>query len=260
MPVDRDLWKPPFKKWPNWPCPACRTGRLQVLSESLKVMETGPSEKLRSNFDGWGPEHYQGRFVALFQCGNTDCKNVVAACGPVEQEEVTLESPEGLYDDYEDAFIPTYFQSAPPLFPLPDKCPDEVKLALKSAFHLYWPNRHSCANAMRGAVERLLDELRVKKFVTRAGKRQRVTLHDRIVDLARIRPEVGELLMAVKWMGNDGSHEGDSTLSMDDVMNGFDIFEHVLDALYVKRGARITKLASTINKRKSAASFRRRRA
>jgi hypothetical protein len=223
-------------------------------------METGPSAKFRDEFDGSGPEHWNGRFAALFVCGNSDCKNVVAACGPVQQAEFLCEGTDGMYDDYKDAFTPTFFQSAPPLFPLPSKCPDDVNRALKGAFQLYWPNRHACANAMRGALERLLDELHVKRFAIARGKRVRINLHDRILDLAKTRPDVAELLMAVKWMGNDGSHEGDTTLTMDDVMDGFDIFEHLLELLFVKQSTRVAKLASKINKRKSAASIKRRKA
>lgn len=44
------------------------------------------------------------------------------------------------------------------------------------------------------------------------------------------RPEVANALMAVKWIGNDGSHDG--KLTVDDVLDGVDMLEHALNLLY----------------------------
>jgi uncharacterized small protein (DUF1192 family) len=61
--------------------------------------------------------------------------------------------------------------------------------------------------------------------------------------------------MAVKWLGNAGSHA--APLTADDVLDGFEILEHALDKLYSERDERVGALTRAINRRKAPRSRRR---
>lgn len=99
------------------------------------------------------------------------------------------------------------------------------------------------------AVELLLDALRIKKLtINKHGKRMRLCLHDRIVSMKSKYPTVHNKLLAIKWLGNEGSHPG--TLTRDLVFDALDIFESVLDKLYSKHPMTIEKLVHAVNLRK----------
>ncbi len=44
-------------------------------------------------------------------------------------------------------------------------------------------------------------------------------------------------LMAIKWLGNIGSHAGLAVLTRDDLLDAFEHFEYALDLIYTKTGS-----------------------
>ena len=77
--MKRELWKPPFKTFPSWPCPTCDTGTVALIDETLKFAETGPSENAREHF-AWEPEWLDERFVAMLVCNNAGAVTVTGWC------------------------------------------------------------------------------------------------------------------------------------------------------------------------------------
>ena len=61
------------------------------------------------------------------------------------------------------------------------------------------------------------------------------------------------------WLGNAGSHFGVADIDDDDLLGGFELIEHVIERLYVKREARLKQIAKGLNKRKGKPVPRRRR-
>ncbi len=57
-----------------------------------------------------------------------------------------------------------------------------------------------------------------------------------------------EFLLAIKWLGNAGSHP--DIITTDDVMDTYEIMEHVLENIYENKEKNIRKIAKRINKRK----------
>jgi len=103
---------------------------------------------------------------------------------------------------------------------------------------------------MRAGVEALLDDQRIQKSKSGSKKRQYLTTHVRIEKLEVKNPDAAQYLMAIKWLGNTGSHGATSNLSRDDLLNAAEFFEAAVDLLYVKRATKIRRLASEINRRK----------
>lgn len=77
-----------------------------------------------------------------------------------------------------------------------------------------------------------------------------MTLHARIEEYRKKDPGLGDSLLAVKWLGNAGSH---ATLTRNDVFDALDMVEHVLDEVFTQRAKTVAKLAKKINKARGPA-------
>jgi hypothetical protein len=154
--------------------------------------------------------------------------------------------------DYVEFFYPEYVSPSPPLIQIPDDCPVEVVAELKRAFIASWGDFPATVNRIRAAVERLLDFLKEPKTtMNKKGHRERLSLHERIISLGTRDKDLSDSLLAVKWLGNVGSHT--DSVSRDDVFDAFDILELVLDELFVKHRERVKKLVTAINRKKGPA-------
>jgi hypothetical protein len=99
-------------------------------------------------------------------------------------------------------------------------------------------------------VELILDKFKIKKTTNNSdGKRKKVALHHRIEQFKVKYSSAAELLMAIKWIGNVGSHSSEA-LTRDDILDGMEMLEHVVNMLFESESKRIKTLVKTINKRK----------
>jgi hypothetical protein len=249
---DRSLWQESFGKWPTWPCPACNSVALTLSDKKSALLceETGPSSR-EHDHEAWEPDWINKRFVALLKCHNPTCGELVGIGGHATVHEWQYYDDDGHgQSDYSDQYTPIFFDRAPPIFPIPEQCPAAVKAHLAAAFALIWFDVGSAANRMRAGVEALLDDQRIQKSKSGSKKRQYLTTHVRIEKLEVKNPDAAQYLMAIKWLGNTGSHGATSNLSRDDLLNAAEFFEAAVDLLYVKRATKIRRLASEINRRK----------
>lgn len=76
------------------------------------------------------------------------------------------------------------------------------------------------------------------------------TPHERIEKFAVKHQQAAVQLMAIKWLGNTGSHAALDTLTREDLLNDFEHFEYALDLVYVNKGAALQKRAKRIIKKK----------
>ena len=248
MTMKRELWKPPFRTFPSWPCPTCGIGTIALIDETLTVAETEPSKEAHG-YDAWEPEWIDERFVAMLVCNNANCKDNVAVCGRTSH--VADHDFELREQNWARLFEPTSFNEAPPVFPIPENCPCEIKQELKRAFALVWLDIGSSANRLRSAIEAFLNERKIPKTTkNKNGKRVRLDLHCRIIRFRTKNVEAAKSLEAVKWLGNVGSHANLDSLTIDDLLDGFDLFEHAIERVYVRRAEDLSKMAARINKQK----------
>jgi hypothetical protein len=83
-----------------------------------------------------------------------------------------------------------------------------------------------------------------KEIERKPGKPARIPLHDRIVRFQEADPEPGKLLLAIRVIGNVGTHQDDITF--DDLLTGYEILDHVIDLVYSGRAARVAGLADEV--------------
>jgi hypothetical protein len=150
---------------------------------------------------------------------------------------------------WQEVFRPLFVHPPARLIALHKSLPNDVSEQLSSSFALLWSSPSAAANHVRIAVENMLDALRVPRAKRIKGVRMTpITLHQRI-ELFRTREAfLADSLLAIKWIGNAGSHIGE--LTQDDVFDAYDILERVLDDLFVKNRSTTAKLVREINQRK----------
>jgi hypothetical protein len=216
--------------------------------DSLHFVETRESRKARDD-QAWDADWIRYRFTAVLICNNKRCQEPASVSGRGAVEMVQTSDHDPAYVDF---FYPEHVDPSPHIIRLPDHCPSKVKTRLERAFVAVWGDAAASANHVRSALEQLMDALKQpRSILSLKGKREPLKLHQRIVNLARRDKEPSDSLLAVKWLGNVGSHTDE--LSRDDVFDAFDIVETVLDDLYVRNRDRVKRLVSVINKRKGPA-------
>jgi hypothetical protein len=256
MGLKRDRWLAVFRAADGslpWQCPSCASSPLRVVPDSLRDGETRAS-KAGHEHEGWDPDHIEGRFSCLADCGH--CANVVGLTGVFRvQDDRFHDERFGDAGDYEKYYRPCFFTESPLLVDMPDATPDSAVAELVASFQLFWCDPLACTNRIRSAVEKLLTEQRVPQTTRTKGKRHFLTLHSRIDKYRAKRADIADALMAVKWIGNAGSHS--SSVTTEDALDGYELMDRVLDSLYARRHRRAASLTKTINRRRAPRSPRR---
>lgn len=72
-------------------------------------------------------------------------------------------------------------------------------------------------------------------------------LHKRIERYAKAEESIGPQLMALKWLGNTGSHSGD--VGQQELLDAFEILEHVLAEIVERRSDRVAALARELTEK-----------
>lgn len=230
----------------DWPCPNCKRNSLQILKEQFWNGQTAESKKMREEEEFWDIEWINLVFSGVLICSN--CSEHITFTGKGNPE------PQGFYDyeldqmhhQYVEEFVPTFFEPSLNIFEIPEKCPDSVTDEIKNSFKLFWSDLPASANRIRTSLEVLLNEHKVKRFEINGGKRKPISLHKRILIFDN--KELTDLLMAIKWIGNTGSHLGD--LQTIDILEAYKMFEFALNKIYNNQEIEIKKITKEINKRK----------
>ena len=222
---------------------------LRNTKESFNFDELVNS-KAAHNEDWWDPEFIELTFSCLFRCSNALCKESVACTGvgSVQQDYGYDENGETevTYNEY---FRPMFFWPHLKFFRFPKATPENVASEISKSFELVFADPPSAANHIRIALEHLLTVLKVKRFTGRGGRLTYLSLHHRIDHLPARFGDLKDLFLAIKWLGNAGSHSNLS-IEMDDVFDAFELMDELLKLLYANESTRIRNLAKKINKKK----------
>ncbi len=250
--MNRKLLKLPFRqnKIPEWTCPTCNKGVLRLQKNTFQKQEIRRSREARS-YDEWEPEWIEYIYNCLLLCSNEECKENVLSCGTGF---VYLDFFEDDYGDsdctYTDLFLPKYFEPHLRFINIPSNCPSKVSLLLCDSFKVLFLNPKAALNSVRSAIEELLSELNIKRFSKNtSGKQRLLTLHERIDLIPAKYEEVKDMILAIKWLGNAGSH-GHKEVSLDDVMHAYELTEHILEFIFVQKVQNLENIAKKINKKK----------
>jgi hypothetical protein len=200
--------------------------------------------------DAFDPDWIEYTYSGLLQCTNDQCKENVSSSGVGGVDLDVVFGRDGEPDQsWEDFFRPKYFEPPLAIIDIPSECPVSVSEPLQESFRLFFCSPAAASNNVRIALEALLTELGVKRFVVKGGKRQFLNLHFRIGLLPPKHSELRDLLFAIKWLGNAGSH-ANSSVTLDDVMDAYELVDHVLQELFAQKAKKAKALAKLVNKKK----------
>ncbi|MFD8762378.1 DUF4145 domain-containing protein, partial [Streptomyces mirabilis] len=192
------------------------------------MAEESVTSKSWHDHDAWEPEWIQGGFHCVLTCRKETCDRVRVI------GEMTVDYAGRQDVQYEQCLTPTMFLPALPLLENRDLCPSEVGERVDAAAKILWLDPNAAANRIRTAVEALMDDQKViRTKLNRAGKAVRLSLDNRIATFKTVLPQhadAADLLLAVKWIGNVGSHE--DVLRIPDVLEGAEFLDHALSLIY----------------------------
>jgi hypothetical protein len=256
--INRRFWLEPFFKesFPNWNCPRCDIGVLRPVDGSFQYWESAESREAgrnylmenRQSFDAntmLGGDASEYRYSVLLKCNNQTCMEYVASCGSGQVVEEYDRNTDEF--NYPNGFLPQYFYPSMRIFPIPKECPKKVRDEIESSFKLFFSDPPASVNYIRKAVDEILTHKGVRRFVNNhTGQKIRIALHDRIIGFRSSNSDTANSLLAMKWLGNEGSHT--DKITKNDVLDAYEILESVLDDLYVGYRKSLDKKVLKINK------------
>lgn len=247
--IDRSLYKYKFTETnpPDWMCPTCKKGILRIIDGSFKTFETRDSLRSR-NHPEWDPYGVEYIYSCVLQCNNDKCQEVVSSTGSGGADIEEYYNNNGhLNQHWVDMFRPTFFEPALAIIDIPTNCPIEVAKPLQESFRLFFCSPASAGNNIRMAVESLLTQLGIPTHDNKP-KPKRLTLGARLERLPDEHSEFNTLFDAIRLLGNDGSHP-DSKITTDDLMDAYELIEHVLQVLYKPAPKLPTKIVEKMTKK-----------
>lgn len=217
-------------------CPHCSTGEIKLDNATFSFEENPDSKALHSHPE-FEVDCIEYRYSGSFLCPN--CNGRTYSCGTGSHHEFPPQGPDDEYEDFP-IFYPKYFEPAIPLFLIHNKCPKPVQDLLFSSFKLAWTDVSASANKLRIAIETLLTTIDPELAKIKV-------LHERIEAFSKSQPEVAKLLMAIKWLGNEASHEG--ALKEYDLAFAYEVMELSINRLFDDSEDKIKQLVELVNKK-----------
>ena len=258
--INEEFWNRKLEQFeiPRFQCPVCQKGLLISINEKTIEETTKKSEYC---FDVTGePECYEGYFTVISRCNNPDCEEIAMIVGETKtvqdgwDDGTDPDTNEYVHDpqpNYKTSYYVNYTNPAIRLISFPKNTPQEIVEILDESFKLFWVDEDSCGNKIRSGVEKLLDLQNVNKITISSNrKRKSLTLHQRIDKFKHKEPEIAKYLLALKWIGNQGSHNGGVKLSRKELIDAYRILEVSLSDLYDKSRIEVNRLTMQINKNK----------
>jgi hypothetical protein len=134
------------------------------------------------------------------------------------------------------------------LFKLPNRTPKSVADTINRSFLLCWSDISASCNVLRVAVEKL--------FVEQWGDIKGKSLSEKINKLKNHsedspeRLQVCNLLNAIRFLGNDASH--DDAMEERDLAVAFDFIERILNIAFDAKNDKLNTWASMVNDAKGS--------
>tara|TARA_A100000171_G_scaffold51888_1_gene67835 strand:- start:52 stop:831 length:780 start_codon:yes stop_codon:yes gene_type:complete len=233
----------------EWPCPNCGNSTLVLNADKFESNETAESKKARDDHDYWDYDWIRLIFNGILECQKCNETIVFNGYGNVEHRHFYDQVSDEYSEELVETYSPTFFLPPLHVIKIPANCPEMVRDEIIDSFKLFWFDLSSCANKIRTALEILLSEQKVNKTaLTKKGNRRRLKLHERIIEYKKENSEIADYLLAIKWIGNSGSHVG--VLERSDILDAYEILEFSLNKIFDEKELKIKKMASEINKRK----------
>lgn len=227
-----------LEKAEAFPCPTCQLGKMNWGVKG-KVISTETLDSLRDN------EFHRNGIIFPYTTELVSSHLKCDKCGDVvvgtykRIDDVRNVDAEG----YEQSiYEPLHFYPAPLIIDIPESCPNDVKNPVELSFLLFWVDLNSCANKIRIALEELMNHCGISGADSN-GKF--VSLDSRLNEYGKKKnAKVGELLTAIKWIGNASSHS--TGINKKTVVAAYELLEYALELAFPDREQRLTNMSKII--------------
>lgn len=220
-------------KIPHWLCPGCLNETLEIIPGSFhKEANSDTSQHLTE--EGFELDfHYRMVFSCLLRCSRKVCLEAVAINGEGWLE-LDINEEKGQQEYYQ-VYRARSFYPPLPIFTPPEHCPEDICGQLKEISALLAAHPSAAVNTMRTVLEMLLDGLGVPREIERISKKPLVlTLHKRIDDYSAILGGYSDAFMALKWLGNRGSHT-DEPIKQSHIEGACTVLDELIQQLYPQK-------------------------
>jgi DNA-directed RNA polymerase subunit RPC12/RpoP len=215
-------------------CPHCNKGMAEAKWDSVNKYETTSSINERDE-EYWEPEMLDFKYSLNYEC--IRCKGIVISTGEIRYLQiggVDYRTGEEEYEDYYE-YNPRYFNPTLSLINIPYRCPSEIKALLSRSFQIAFCDHSAAANRLRVALEAFTK-------IHLSGADLKGSLHAKLVTLEAKLGEASILSKAIKFIGNQGSHNDDDVPEYL-LAFAYQAFEQMLIDLYGDREATTYELA-----------------
>lgn len=224
----------------EWPCPEC--GQKTLLIDKASFKRESLLKCRRAHGEDWfDAEMDETVFSCMAHCSRANCGEVVVCIGKGGWgQNWDYQNNEAEYYSWHKplSFVPTLHP-----FALPGECPEEIAGPVTASFSVYLSQSGSAANLIRISVERILTAIGVPEH---NNKQKRISLHQRIELLDGQYGHYKDTLMAIKFLGNAGSHTYDE-VTTGDIEAAFEIMEYVVNDLFSGRKESIAVLTRRLH-------------
>ncbi|MFT4274544.1 MAG: DUF4145 domain-containing protein [Pantoea sp.] len=215
---------------PEWLCPACCRPSLDIVLQTFHS-EITRQTRMERNESWFDSDNVRMVFSCLLKCSRPSCLETVAVSGEGRTERFVT-GIDGEDEDMIDLFSARAFFPPLPLFPLPQLCPEPVRVQISEVSSLLTCHPAAAANAIRSLLEKLLDDMHVPREERRKGKKARaLTLNERIVMNPELLGINQQGIMALKLIGNAGSH-GSEAISQEHLEDACHVLELLINQIY----------------------------
>jgi hypothetical protein len=228
-------------QWPHVGCPVCEVGHL--ASDGITAVDSTLAAWI---YDQNGdPLDLAGTFHGVLRCATHSCRETVTVAGDYK---VDADATDDGGSDFFAFFRLRFALPSLKIILPPARTPKPVMDAIDCAATIIWADPSAAANRLRFAIDELLTAHRVPRFRNSKGQRTRLTTHNRIKEFRNHEPTAADALEAVKWIGNQGSHEAGLTAT--DVLDGADLLSHALKILYDSTEREMRRRIRAVNRRR----------
>jgi len=239
-------------------CPHCNIGHLVIKKDLLNTEQYKHNNKyMEEKYDGqyFCIHDYLGVISGLLQCSH--CNDYVSFTGEITGDEEHLTDETGQYYSVNISYLNFKYINPPiQIIPIHNEYPEIIKEILNESFSFYFNHSASCINKLRVLVEEVLNNLDIQKKIKirngrNAGKFRKLSTHGRleVLETKNKYKEASEYLLALKWIGNKGSHKN-SDFTIKELLETYEILEKALDLIYVKSETKLKRIITQINKQK----------
>ena len=232
----------------RWECPSCIRGKLIIIKDTFHYEETKKS-KLQHPSEGFTPWDVDYVYSCLLKCSK--CNDIISNSGTGGIAMAYTCDEYGHSPDYsQNEFFPKYFSPNLKLFKYPKTTNIEVTKEINKSFSLFFCDPSSSANHIRIAIEKLLNYLKVDSVKENGTY---INLHNRIEKLSDDSNKYKNHLLAIKFIGNAGSHS-DKRITKNDVLDAYEIINELLIEIFDKKSEKMDNMIKEINEKKGPRS------